>query len=581
MRYAYDKQPAIPVRAAGGLWQGWRDIMQQLTGELGRGAPGIAIECYPGVFEEEIEEAIAQSIPAATLLRTRNALRTPEEVEGLVARDLTNDPVFGRISGIRISEFFRSECLEAIQKEAAVNSRPAIVLGAGAALTAPDGYLLIYADLPRWEIRQRQRAGTVGNLGAANERERASLKYKRGYFVDWRAADRLKRDVWTRIDYLLDTTIENDARMVSGLDYRSALAGVAKRPFRLKPFFDPGPWGGQWMRAVCDLPDNKPNYAWCFDCVPEENSLLLNFEGVVIETPSINLVFQQPRELLGEVVHARFGTEFPIRFDFLDTMQGGNLSLQVHPLTEYIYDHFGMAYTQDESYYLLDTAPDASVYLGLKPGVDKSRLSHDLCEAQFCGKTFDVEQYVNKWPARKHDHFLIPAGTIHCSGRNSMVLEISATPYIFTFKLWDWNHLGLDGRPRPVHLEHGLANVQWDRDRDWVQRNLINRTTRVRDFLGGWEERTGLHAREFIETRRHWFGAPVTHDTRGGVHVLNLVEGEAATVESPTHAFEAYTVHYAETFLVPAAVGEYTVIPCGEARCATIRASVRTGCDGV
>jgi mannose-6-phosphate isomerase class I len=555
--------------------------MQQVAGELGRGAPGIAIECYPGVFEDEIARAIAQSIPEARLLSTRNALRTPGEIDGMVAHDLTEDPVFGRMTGIRIPEFFGRGCLEAIRCQAGGSPRRAIVLGTGAALAAPDGYLLIYADLPRWEIQQRQRAGAIGNLGATNERERPSVKYKRSYFVDWRAADRLKREVWTRIDYLLDTTIENDAKMVSGLDYRSALATVAGRPFRVKPFFDPGPWGGQWMRHVCDLPDDEPNYAWCFDCVLEENSLLLNFDRVVIETPAINLVFQQPRELLGEAVHARFGTEFPIRFDFLDTMQGGNLSLQVHPLTEFIYDHFGMAYTQDESYYLLDAAPDASVYLGLKAGVDKPRMSQDLCAAQCLGKPFDVEQYVNKWRASKHDHFLIPAGTIHCSGRNSMVLEISATPYIFTFKLWDWDRPGLDGRPRPVHLDHGLANIQWDRDRDWVQTNLINRITRVRDFPGGWEERTGLHEREFIETRRHWFSAPVRHETRGGVHVLNLVEGEAATVESPTHAFDAYRVHYAETFIVPAAVGEYTITPCGQGRCATIRASVRTGCDGV
>ena len=73
------------------------------------------------------------------------------------------------------------------------------------------------------------------------------------------------------------------------------------------------------------------NYAWCFDCVPEENSLLLDVAGELVELPSIDVVFTHPRELLGQLTFARFGAEFPIRFDFLDTMEGGNLSLQVHP----------------------------------------------------------------------------------------------------------------------------------------------------------------------------------------------------------------------------------------------------------
>jgi len=331
---------------------------------------------------------------------------------------------------------------------------------------------------------------------------------------------------------------------------------------------------------VCQLDDGPPNYAWCFDCVPEENSLLLNFGGIRVEVPSLDLVFCHPRELLGDAVHGRFGTEFPIRFDWLDTMEGGNLSLQVHPLTEYIIDKFGMAYTQDESYYLLDAAKDAHVYLGVRRNVDRAEMIRKLVSSQDKGGWFEAEQYVNKWPARKHDHFLIPSGTIHCSGRNSMVLEISATPYIFTFKLWDWGRLGLDGQPRPIHLEHGIENIQWDRDTDWVRQNLINRVECLSEGQGWREERTGLHEREFIETRRHWFTEAVSHDTCGGVHVLNLVEGERAIVESPSGAFEPFEVHYAETFIVPAMVGAYTIRPTGSARknpCATVNASVRTG----
>ncbi len=185
---------------------------------------------------------------------------------------------------------------------------------------------------------------------------------------------------------------------------------------------------------------------------------------------------------------------------------------------------------------------------------------------------------MNTWPAHTHDHFSIPAGTIHCSGKDSVVLEISATPYIFTFKLWDWGRLGLDKKPRPIHLEHGLANIQWDRTSSWTASNLINPLRTISCSAGVHEESTGLHPSEFIETRRHWFTAPVDHDTRGTLNVLNLVEGEQAIVESPTGAFEPFLVRYAETFVVPAAVGPYRItpaLPSGSSPLATIKALVR------
>jgi mannose-6-phosphate isomerase class I len=377
---------------------------------------------------------------------------------------------------------------------------------------------------------------------------------------------------------VIDTNLPGNPKLASGKAVREGLRQVTQKPFRVVPFFDPAPWGGQWMKEVCDLDRSVHNYGWCFDCVPEENSLLLKMGDVQMELPSINVVFFQPRELLGDSVHARFGTEFPIRFDFLDTIGGGNLSFQVHPLTEYIQDKFSMHYTQDESYYMLDAGEGAVVYLGFKDGADPADVERDLRRAQEGDFHFPADNYVNKIPAKKHDHFLIPAGTVHCSGAESMVLEISATPYIFTFKMWDWGRMGLDGKPRPVHLDHGIKNIAWDRKTEFVQRELVNAVTRVNSGPGWIEERTGLHDREFIETRRHWFTDTVPHDTNGGVNVLNLIEGEEVIVESPTGAFDPYIVHYAETFIVPAAVSQYTIRPYGSSeghKCATIKAFVR------
>jgi mannose-6-phosphate isomerase class I len=576
----YDKFPVIRVQAPpSSAHQGWDSIVERIRNLISGGARRFAVECYPGTFEDQIGHVFSNSLSSVRVIRVRDAYKSPCEIESMTAPDLTDDPVFGRISVLMIEDFIDPAKVESLRREVPPDSDSVtIMLGTGTPFIDPNPDILIYADLPRWEIQQRQRRNEIANLGLENQNESPGVKYKRGYFLDWRVADRIKKDMLGKFDFLLDTTDPRTPKLVTGDAYRTALKRAITRPFRVVPFFDPGPWGGQWMREVCGLDATAPNYAWCFDCVPEENSLRFGFGDVVIEVPAIDLVFQHPRELLGDAVHARFGAEFPIRFDFLDTMEGGNLSLQVHPLTEYIRKEFGISYTQDESYYLLDAAPDAAVYLGLKTNAGRKKMEDELRRAQDTGTWFDAEQYVNKWPARKHDHFLIPAGTIHCSGRNSMVLEISATPYIFTFKLWDWERPGLDGKPRPIHLDHGLANIQWERDTEWVKDNLINRICPVAHGAGWSEEKTGLHPLEFIDTRRHWFSEPVIHENQDSMHVLNLVDGDAAIVDSPEDSFEAFTVHYAETFIVPAAVGKYRVRPLKSGRrCATIRASVRTG----
>lgn len=571
----YDKAPFINTGPESACLVGWEAIASSLR-EYQEG--GVCVECYPGVFVQEIVEAVSRYMPGWKIILAEEALLAGRVIEERFAKELTEDPVFGQMSETTLADFFDPDALTKLKREASEQSKT-IVIGTGATLICPDSFMLVYADMARWELQRRQRKDLIANFGLNNFKERASLKYKRAFFLDWRAADRTKAELLPHLDFLLDTNAPNAPKMISGEWFRKGMSAAITRPFRVVPFFDPGPWGGHWMERVCELPDDgAPNHAWCFDCVPEENSLLLGFGDKRIEVPALDIVLQHPRELLGESVYKRFGAEFPIRFDFLDTMGGGNLSLQVHPLTEYIREHFGMAYTQDESYYLLDAEPGATVYLGLKNDVDPSRVIADLDRAQQGGFDFPAEKYVNLFPARKHDHFLIPAGTVHCSGKGSMVLEISATPYIFTFKLWDWGRVGLDGYPRPIHLEHGARNIQWDRKTDWVRANLINQFIPVVSGNGWREERTGLHELEFIETRRHWFTGTVPHDTRGTVHVLNLVEGYEAIVESPSQAFEPFVVHYAETFIVPAAVGAYTIRPHGASlgkECGTMLAYVR------
>lgn len=560
---------------------GWDGIFEEITHFVeatNKSKCVICIDMYHGVEAEPVREAILSHMGSATVIHTGDVLESVEKVSAMVYPYVTDDQVFGKMNDLEIADFFDSGKLAQVRERVRnISSGIVIIYGEGAALFAePD--LLIYADLARWEIQKRMKRGIVGNFGMDNADDNFALKYKQGYFLDWRVLDRHKLRFFDKIDYFMDASLPDEPKMVGTEAYHKGLDKAVKRPFRVVPFFDPGPWGGQWLKEVADLDREEVNYAWGFDCVPEENSLLFKFGECIFELPSINLVLTRPQQLLGEHIYRSFGAEFPIRFDFLDTMDGGNLSLQVHPTRQYIKEHFGMDYTQDESYYFLEAGQDACVYLGTRRHVNAAEMIADLEKAQSGLEDFDADKYVNKLPVRKHDHILIPAGTIHCSGKNAVVLEISATPYIFTFKLWDWGRLGLDGKPRPINIEHGKNVIDWARDEDWVKENLFNNVEQISMNGHSLEESTGLFNTQFIETRRHWFDGKVTHRTHGNLNVVNLVEGEEVVVESPDGLFEPYVIHYAETFIVPADVPAYTITPFGKSvgqKCATLKAYVR------
>jgi mannose-6-phosphate isomerase class I len=577
----YDLHPFVEVTEDASLCaEGWDAVLDtiRMHAQTKRSST-VVLECYPGVMREPIVSRLQTAFPEASIAEAAAAYKSSTALLKMLHASLTDDPVFAVMRPWRIEEYFDAEALASLRERLSVADGLKFIVGTGASKVAPRVDCLLHLGVTRWELQGRQRRGQIGNLGLDNVGASPASLYKNAYFVDWRIGDTLRHAIYPRIDYFLDLDDQENPRMLAGDTLRSAVAACARRPFRVEPFFDPGPWGGRWMQEGFGL----PNYAWGFDCVPEENTLVLGFGRALEEKrfrlPAIVLVHEQPQALLGDCVYEQFGAEFPIRFDLLDTVGGGNLSLQVHPLTGYIRKHFGMAYTQDESYYMLESVEGAQMYLGLRSGIDRAAMRADLESAQSGESDFPAEAYANVLPTRKHDHFAIPAGTVHCSGAGNVVLEISATPYIFTFKLWDWARLGMNGKPRPIHLEHGFANIQWNRDKHWVQRELQNQVELVAEGDGWREERTGLHALEFIETRRTWFTRPVIHDTAGNLNVLNLVEGDAALVESPTQAFEPFEVHYAETFIVPAVVGAYTIRPLVETKTplAIIKAYVRCG----
>lgn len=573
----YDNAPHIKINGYDSdAWQGYKNIEKKLR-RIVENKKVVVVDCYLGIDDSEVLNNLIKILKPTQIFLSEDIFYDGDTLTEMMEMNLTDDRVRGVMCYGKITDYVDNVKLLEMQQQVsdAVNQDNQLVLvyGFGASLVTT-GDLLIYADLSRWEIQLRYRRG-LPNFKQKNNDEDTLRKIKRGFFVEWRIADKHKRELFDSIDLYLDTNKVYDPKMITGEAFRNGLKQVVKQPFRLVPYFDPGVWGGQWMKEVCNLDKSKENYAWSFDGVPEENSICLKYGETEVEVPAMDLVLYQPVELLGMKNYCRFGAEFPIRFDFLDTIGGQNLSLQVHPLTEYIKSKFGMTYTQDESYYILDCKEGGGVYLGLKENIDPKAMIDDLKNAQMGKETFDADKYVNFFPAKKHDHFLIPAGTVHCSSSECMVLEVSATPYIFTFKLWDWDRLGLDGLPRPIHIDDGEKNIQWDRTTSWVKANLVNNIETIHNDQDYLEEKTGLHELEFIETHRFTSSQTTYHQTTNGVNMLNLVDGKAAVIESPTNQFEPYIVHYAETFIIPANVKEYTITPIDGEEIKVLKAYVR------
>jgi mannose-6-phosphate isomerase class I len=404
-----------------------------------------------------------------------------------------------------------------------------VVYGPGSACVPHDE--LWYVDLPK--------------------RLHRSKDPRRMHYVDWPLEERHRQALLPRIDWYVDLTEPLEPVAIAGAALRSSLGALAMRPFRTRPVFLPGPWGGQWLRETLRIETHEPNLAWSYELIAPEAGVLL----ADLELSFDLLLGQEPRRVLGNAVAARFGTSFPIRFDYLDTLRGGNLSIQCHPRAEYAREVFGLNYTQLETYYVVEAVEGAEVFLGLHADADLGAFEDDA-RAALAGQPFDPARYVQTHPALQHQIYLIPAGTVHASGAGNVVLEVSATPYLYTLRFYDWLRKNFDGNLRPVHVDHAFANLDPERSGDAVARDLIPQPSLVRSGDGWVELDLGVSSDFFYSVHRLELDGRFDDDTRGRFHVLNLVDGEQVRIYG---AGGDYPLSYGETIVVPAAVGAYLI----------------------
>ena len=273
-RSNYDKFPAISVGSAELCHAGWYAIAAQLSA-----ARVICIECYPGVDVERVEAELVPRLGSRTVLDASSGYKAPDRIQQILHQFLGDDPVFGRMNGLTLEDWFDEAKAARIRSEIATvaQSHPILVIGSGASLLAPHPDLLIYADMARWEIQMRFRRGVLGNLGCDNRESSFAEKYKCGYFAEWRAADRLKKQLLPRADFILDTNDNEAPKLVPGDTFELLCKVPRSVRFEWFPTSIRAPGVGTGWRRSAICPGDAPNHAWCFDCVPEENSLLLGF----------------------------------------------------------------------------------------------------------------------------------------------------------------------------------------------------------------------------------------------------------------------------------------------------------------
>jgi mannose-6-phosphate isomerase class I len=550
---AYDAEPRYPL-STGTVEHGFEPLVADVEH---RAARVVALDGPAAVHWQEVVESLAAALGAETVDMRRHHVSWEEVRRRTSDSELPGDPVFARLCTRSLTDLVDE--LPPLPEAGVV-----VVYGPGSALVPHD--LLWYADIPKRVSLEAVQRGVAGNLGQPPGEAGSE---QRLLFVDWPIIERHKQGLASSIDRYVEVSDPGRPRALSGDTLRATLHGLAGRPFRTRPTFLPGPWGGQWLRRRLGIETDAPNLAWSYELITPESGILLGDEQPV-EVGFELLMSLEGASILGAEVAERFGVSFPIRFDYLDTLEGGHLSLQCHPTLAYAHATFGLEYTQDESYYVMETTPGAPVFLGLHQDVDLEEFRAAAERAEH-GVRLEADRYLQAHAAEQHRLYLIPAGTPHASGAGNVVLEISATPYLYTLRFYDWLRRDLDGRLRPVHVRHAFANVD-ARRRGAAVAELMPEPRVVREGNGCSELELGRHPDLFFAVHRLDFADAAEDDTRGGVHVLNVVAGEEVEIE--TESSYVHRLSYAETIVVPAAVGRYRLRRTRGPECKVVKAFV-------
>ena len=232
---------------------------------------------------------------------------------------------------------------------------------------------------------------------------------------------------------------------------------------------------------------------------------------------------------------------FPLLLKYLDATQ--NLSLQVHPDDAMAAGLDPPDLGKTEAWYVVATVPGSVIYAGLRQGVDRETFSRAI-ERGKC------EECLHYFEARQGDCVFIPAGTVHALGAGTLVAEIQQSSDT-TFRLFDWNRLGTDGRPRELHVEQGLDAIDFAR----------GPVSPIRCPVSRQDDSVGLVRSKPFSLERHLLSGPKNLGGDGRFHILTVVDG-SVLIEGE-HSDK--NLDCGQTVLLPAEIAAVRCTPCPDA----------------
>ena len=220
-------------------------------------------------------------------------------------------------------------------------------------------------------------------------------------------------------------------------------------PLTFKPIFKERVWGGRNLERLYHkpLPPGVPiGESWEISDRPGDVSTVAN--GPLAGKDLHWLVQNQQSELLGKV-QAQNG-RFPLLIKILDAQE--KLSLQVHPPADKARELGGEPKT--EMWYIADAAPGAELYVGLKRGVTREEFARKI-------QTGEVAECFHRVRVQAGDAMFLPSGRVHAIGERLVIFEVQQNSDT-TYRVFDWNRAGLDGKPRDLHIIESLASIDFN-----------------------------------------------------------------------------------------------------------------------